>query len=143
MGRDLEKFTKKLDLVKIGEQLKQYPEAVCPVKHHFADGQYVRETSMPKGTFAIGKKHRFQVVNILLKGHIKVFMGEDQPIRDIIAPCVFVSGAGVQKMAYFMEDTVWINCHPTASRDLEQIEKEVIIADNEPLIYIDTAEEHF
>ena len=46
-------------------------------------------------------------------------------------------------MAYFMEDTIWINCHPTASRDLEQIEKEVIIAENEPLIYIDTEEEHF
>ena len=132
MGRDLEAFTKKLDLVKIGEQLKKYPEAVCPTEHIFADGTYTRKTSMPKGTFAIGKVHRFKVVNILLEGKISVFMGEHEPIRVIEAPAIFVSEAGIAKMAYFHEDTVWLNVHdnPTNTQDLEEIEKYVIISED-------------
>lgn len=107
------------------DRLKDFPQVECPVKHYFADGQYVRETFMAGGTFAIGKKHKTKVVNILLKGKISLFIDKDTT-EIITAPCIWVSQAGVQKIAYFHEDTVWVNTHPTNETDLDKIEESVI-----------------
>ena len=122
------------DKLKIAETLMlQEPQVDCPVKHHFGEKTYVRETFMPAGTVAIGKKHRYEIVNILLKGKMLVLNGSDEP-EYAEAPCIFKSKAGVKKAAYFIEDTVWLNVHydENNSKDVELIEKEVIIPE-EPL----------
>lgn len=116
---------KGLNLEVIKEQMKDLVPAETPSFHHFTDGLYTRETHMPAGAVCIGKKHRYRVTNILLKGHITVINGDET--RDYIAPCIFESEAGVSKIAYFHEDTVWLNCHPTTETDLEKIEEDVII----------------
>jgi len=128
---ELINFSKALNIKTITEACKKLPQVECPVKHHFADGQYIRETTMQAGTFAIGKKHRFSTVNIILKGKLSVYNGENSPILHIEAPAIWVSDAGVQKMAYFHEDTVWLNAHPTDSTDLEEIEDKFIICDEQ------------
>ncbi len=110
--------------------MKNMEQAECPVEHFFAHGQYLRKTFMPKGTFAIGKKHRYKTINILLQGHITVYNGDNEPIREIKAPEIWVSEAGVQKMAYFHEDTVWLNPHPTELTDIDKIEEEFIVCED-------------
>jgi len=134
MNNDIEIFRKKLDIKAATAAFKQMEQVSCPVTHHFADGQYVRETFMPAGTLVIGKKHRTEVINILLKGKIIVYMGEDEPIRELTAPCIFPTDAGVQKIGYIKEDVIWANCHPTEHKDLEKIEQDVIIGDDEDLL---------
>ena len=124
---NLEDFKNKLNIPKAIEKLKNLPQVECPVKHHFADGQYLRETSMPKDTFAIGKKHRFSTINIITKGKLSVYNGEGNPILHIEAPAIWTSEAGVQKMAYFHEDTTWLNAHPTDETDLKIIEDIFIV----------------
>lgn len=104
------------------------PQVECPVKHHFADGVYTRETFMPKGTIAVGKRHKYKTTNILLKGKITVLNGSETP-EVLEAPCIFISEAGVKKAAYFHEDTIWLNVHNTTSTDIEEIEKEFITED--------------
>lgn len=111
------------------QELSQLPQVEMPVKHHFTDGLYTRETFMPAGSFAIGKVHRFRVTNILIKGHISVVNGDET--KEYIAPCIFESEAGVSKMAYFHEDTIWLNCHPTTETDIDKIEQLVIISEEE------------
>lgn len=127
--KDLELFSKKLNIPKAVKELKELPQVECPVSHHFADGQYVRETHMPKGTFAIGKKHRFATINIILKGKLSVYNGENSPILQIEAPAIWTSEAGVQKMAYFHEDTIWVNAHPTKETDIKKIESQFIVSE--------------
>ena len=63
--KELELFKSKLGIPTLVKQLQTMDQVECPVQHHFADGQYIRETHMPKGTFAIGKKHRYSTMNIL------------------------------------------------------------------------------
>ena len=126
---ELINFSKALNIKTIAEEYKKLPQVECPVKHHFADGQYIRETTMQAGTFAIGKKHRFSTVNIILKGKLSVYNGENSPILHIEAPAIWTSEAGVQKMAYFHEDTIWLNAHPADSTDLEEIESKFTISD--------------
>jgi len=121
--KDLQKFKEALGIEEVIAKHKSLPQVECPVNHHFADGQYVRETRMPAGTFAIGKKHKFSTVNIILKGKLSIYNGENSPILHVEAPYIWVSDAGVQKMAYFHEDTIWVNAHPTNSTDLTEIEE--------------------
>jgi len=123
----LQDFKDKLNIYEIVEQFQNLPQIECPVKHHFADGQYLRETAMPKGTFAIGKKHKFSTINIIIKGKLSVYQGEGNPILHIEAPVIWTSDAGVQKMAYFHEDTTWLNAHPTDETDLKIIEDIFIV----------------
>ena len=128
----LEVFKSKLavsDIPSIVDKLKTLPQVECEVTNHFADGQYLRETHMPAGTFAIGKKHKFSTINIILKGKLSVYNGPNSSILHIEAPYIWVSEPGVQKMAFFSEDTVWLNPHPTDSTDLVEIENKFI--DNE------------
>ena len=130
----IEVFKQKLGLQAqdIGEltiKMKAMPQVECPVNHHFADGQYLRETHMPAGTFAIGKKHRYKTINIILKGRLSVYNGPDSPILEIEAPAIWTSNAGVQKMAFFHEDTIWLNPHPTDETDIEAIENKFIVKD--------------
>lgn len=129
----IETLKNKLQLVK--EDLSLLPQVDTPSVHHFTDGVYTRETFMPKGTFAIGKRHRFKVLNILLKGEISVLMDSSEEVIHLKAPCIFESEAGVAKVAYFHADTVWLNIHPTEETDLSKIEAAVIIDDNEELIW--------
>ena len=103
----------------------------CPVEHDFADGVYIRKATYPAGTFAIGKRHRYKTYNILLRGSITVYMGENEPVKKITAPCTFVSDAGVKKMAFFHEDTEWLNIHPTEETDVNKIEDLFIIKDSD------------
>lgn len=122
----------KYNIEQIKEQMKEMDTVDTPSFHHFTDGLYTRETHMDAGTLAIGKKHKYSVTNILVKGHISVIM--DDMVTEWVAPCVFVSEPGVSKIAYFHEDTIWLNCHPTEETDLEKIEADVITSDNEELV---------
>lgn len=109
------------DLVK---RMKTVEQAETPSYHHFTDGLYTRETHMPAGSIVVGKKHRYRVTNIMVKGHVSIINGDE--VAEYKAPCIFESEAGVSKVAYFHEDSVWLNCHPTEETDLEKIEEEVI-----------------
>ncbi len=131
---NIEIFKKKLVLSELVDEMLNVAQVECPVNHHFADGQYVRETLMPKGSIVIGKKHKHSTVNIMLTGSATLYNEEDETVTTVKAPFIFTSQAGVQKMAYFHEDTIWVNTHPTDETDLEKIEMQFIENNNEELI---------
>lgn len=91
-----------------------------PVKHYFSNGVYARELFIPKGCALLGHIHKYQNLNILLKGKIAVAI--DEKITEIEAPYVLVSPAGVQRIAYAIEDCLWLTVHGTIETDLNDIE---------------------
>jgi hypothetical protein len=101
-------------------------------KHYYAHGTYTRELFLPKGSVVVGKIHRHTCTNILLQG--KVLAVTDELSQELTAPLVFVSGPGVKKAVYALEDSIWLNVHPwDGEADLEQIENDVIIPSYEAL----------
>ena len=103
-------------------------------KHYFAHGTYTRELFIPKGTTLTGKIHRHSCINIISQGKIRVITDEGE--YDIEAPHTMVSGEGVKKAGYALEDTVWINVHPwDGVSDLNQLEQQVIAPSYESLDY--------
>jgi hypothetical protein len=106
-------------------ELQKMPQTDCPVTHHFAPGVYLREIFMPAGLVVIGKIHKTEHLNIIERGRCAI-RHDDGSVEVLAAPLTFVSKAGVQKVLYILEDTVWKTIHPTATRDMEQLELELI-----------------
>lgn len=97
--------------------------------HRFAPGLYVREITVPAGSVIVGKVHKHETVNILVKG--SALLACDGKLEKVSAPLTFVSAAGRQKAAYVLEDMTWINVHPTTETDLRVIEDQFIEKDEE------------
>jgi quercetin dioxygenase-like cupin family protein len=108
----------------IERALLDFPQEDIPVTHRFAPGLYWREIAVPAGVFIIGHRHKTAHFNILLKGRLRVLV--DGRVKEVQAPYIVVSEPGVRKAALALEDSVWVNLHPTEETDLAKIEEAVI-----------------
>ena len=100
----------------------------CPLTHIFTEGIYTRQIFMPAGTVCVGKIHKHEHPNFLMKGYVSV-VTEEGGIEHIRGPRAMVSPAGTQRAVYVHEDTTWITIHanPDNLTDLAELE-ELIIA---------------
>lgn len=102
--------------------------AACPVKHHFAEGSYGREMTLPAGLVVVGKIHKHSHVNVISQGRVQVFT-EHGGVEELVAPCTFVSTPGTKRVVHVLEETIWTTVHVTDKTDLAEIEREVIATD--------------
>lgn len=123
--------SKRNSIMSIAESMKDIEQTDCPVTHRFADGCYLREILMPKGTVIVGKIHATEHFNVILTGEVTVATAEW--VKRFKAPHTFISGAGVQKVVYIHEDCQWQTLHVTDKTDLDEIEKDVIVEDYDQL----------
>jgi hypothetical protein len=126
-------FKNQLSLKDLENEFLKHEQIEIPITHSFMGGVYIREIFIPKDTIVIGKRHRHETCNILLKGTLSIYMGRDLPVKTITGPCIFSSGPGTKKMGYSQTDVVFANIHPTEDTDLEKIENEFIIPEDEYL----------
>ena len=117
--------------------LRQHPDAVCgdaalPVTHTFADGCYIRELFVPKGTVYVGKIHRASHPRFLLQGAVLV-VTEAGGRELCTAPSYLITPAGTKRCGLALEDTVIVTVHVTQETDLAKIEAELIAPDYEAL----------
>lgn len=131
---DLVIFKQQLSLKELENQLAKLEQVDIPTNHTFSGGVYIREIAVPKGTIIIGKRHRKESCNILMKGSMILYMGENIPTQKITGPLLFTSPPNTKKMAYCEDDVIFLNIHPTNETDLEKIEQEFIIPEEEYLI---------
>lgn len=100
---------------------------INPLNHTFTEKQYIREIKFPKGELLVTKIHKVQHPFFLLKGEIS-FLTEEGETR-ISAPYYGVTNAGTKRVIYVHEDTIFVTVHPTSSKDLDEIEEEIIAKD--------------
>lgn len=108
-------------ILSVQRELLKQPQVEMPLLHHFSEGVYGRELQIPKGTLLVGKVHKFETLNILLKGDMTV--ASIDGVKRIQAPYIYTSAPGAKKMAYAHEDSVWLNVLPTSETDPSIIEK--------------------
>ena len=114
----------------VQQQIADNAELIdVPVEHHFAPGVYMRQMNAKAGTLVVSKMHRTEHMNILLTGSLTV--ATENGIELMRAPAVLKSMPGTKRIGYFHEDSSWITVHPTDSTDLEEIEKQVIVPEEE------------
>lgn len=108
------------------------------VEHTVKDGMYMRKLFIPKGSLIIGKIHKLDCLNIVAAGDISV-VTESGSAR-VRAGYTVASPAGIQKVGYAHEDTVFINVFRTDETDIERIEEQIAWESYEAAGY--TALEH-
>lgn len=107
----------------VAEKLLVGEKRELEVKHTFLDGMYVRELFIPKGTLLVGKIHKQACVNIVSKGDISI-LTETGSAR-VKAGYSVASPAGIQKLGFAHEDTVFVNVFRTDETDPEKIEQAI------------------
>jgi len=112
---------------KLESMLAELPQGEAPVTHHYAKGVYGREMLIPKGTILIGKIHRYETLNVFVKGDMTIIT--EQGKKRIQAPMIIVSAPGTKRGGYAHEDSIWLCIHGTEETNLDKIEQEVIASD--------------
>ncbi len=102
-------------------------DILLKLKHRFAPGLYLREITIPKEKLIIGHHHRQQHLNIFLKGKMILFLS-DGTRKEVTAPMVFTGEPG-RKVAYAIEESMWMNVYATDETDLKKLEIEYIDTD--------------
>lgn len=102
----------------------------CPLTHEFPPGLYVRTIKIPAGTVLTGKLHRHEHPNILQSGVVEV-VTESNGVEFLEGPLFMISKGLTKRALVAHTDIVWTTIHanPTNTRDLEALEKEIIIED--------------
>lgn len=93
------------------------------VEHTVCDGMYMRKLLIPKGSLLVGKIHKKACMNIVSAGDITV-LTESGCMR-VRAGYTTESPAGLMKVGYAHEDTIFINVFRTNETDIEKIENEI------------------
>jgi len=115
-----EEFMQVVPIKEVSEIMQDMPQADCPVVHHFGDGIYIREVTIPAGVLAVGHVQRFKQNNFLLSG--KIAMITDDGLKLLEAPLFFVGDPG-RKIGLVLETVVWQNIWPTDETDVEKLEE--------------------
>lgn len=112
-------------ITRLGQVLESLPgeRRELEVKHSFLDGMYMRELFIPKGTLLVGKVHKLACMNMVSKGDISV-LTETGSAR-VKAGYSVVSPAGIQKVGYAHEDTVFVNVFRTDETHPDLIEQAI------------------
>ena len=98
-----------------------------PVVHTFTDKQYIREIFNPAGELLITKIHKVEHPFFLLRGEMSILSEEGE--TRISAPYYGVTPVGTKRVIYAHTDCTFVTVHPTSSKNLEDIEKEIIAKD--------------
>ena len=128
------------DLGFITEKLLEMPQAECPITHHFSDGVYVRERFASAGTLIVGKRHRHETTSILLSGELGIYIDGTTEAVMKKAPCIWKTEPNTKRMTYSVTDTRLMTIHPTKETDIEEIEKVVIIPEDEYMLTLENKE---
>lgn len=102
-------------------------EKLCPVKHSWGEGCYVREWTSPPGVITISRIHKHAHPFFVIEGDVSVMT--ENGIERIKAPHYGITQPGTKRILYTHETTRWVTVHVTDLRDPDAIVDEVTAKD--------------
>ena len=99
-------------------------DEVNPLRHSFADGQYIRQMSNPAGVFIVTKIHNKNHPFFLMKGEMTIF--SEDGLERISAPYQGITKAGTKRAMYAHTECIFITVHATDKLNIDDVEDEVI-----------------
>jgi mannose-6-phosphate isomerase-like protein (cupin superfamily) len=121
------------EIIDIVESLMvEYPQLDLPLVHRFTDNMYVREISVPAGSWLTTKIHKHEHPFVLSKGSITMWDGETQ--MDISAPFGGITKENTRRIVFVHEDCVFTTFHVTDKKTVEEVEDEILIKHDNPLL---------
>lgn len=119
------------DIERLQTAMAALPQVELSTRHYFADGLYCRELARPAGTTIVGKVHLREHLYMVLSGIVTVIgVGTPQTLE---APAILVSAPGTKRAVFAHTDAICCTVHRTDSKDLEEIERELLEPDETAL----------
>ena len=109
-----------------------------PVSHQIAHGTYTRTLFIPKGSLLVGKTHLKDCMNVVARGDISLLT--EFGAKRVQGGFTGISQAGIMKVGYAHEDTVFMNVFLTDAINLDQIELEIASESIDTLIEFEPKE---
>lgn len=109
-----------ININELEKELMKHDQVSCPVIHSFGPGIYIRQITIPAGSFAIGHHQNFEHMNIFLKGKVTV-LDKNGATETLQAPMMFIGQPG-RKIGFIHEEVVWLNVYSTNEKDVEKLE---------------------
>mgnify|MGYP003132011356 CR=1 FL=1 len=129
----LEKTVNRDQIIDVFEsRMSKMSQVEMPVKHIFTPGLYVREIQAKAGTILTSKIHKYEHPFVLSKGKLRIY---DSEIIELEAPFTGVTPAGTRRLIKILEDVIWTTFHVTDKTTVEEVEKDIILARGNPLIW--------
>jgi hypothetical protein len=106
-------------------------DALVPV-HHFQDGVYVRELTMPAGHLIVGRRHNQEHLVRMISGRCLCFT--EHGMEEMMAPYTFLSPAGEKRVLLILEQTTWQTYHHTQLTDPDQVVAALTFPESDELL---------
>ena len=97
---------------------------INPLKHTFADGLYIREIFMPKGSLVVSFIHKQNHPSFFLEGEMSILTDAGE-VKRIKAPMKVMTEIGTQRVAYMHEDCKWVCVYRTDKTEIKDAQKDV------------------
>lgn len=97
----------------------EQPQVDCPTRHHFADGLYGREMTVPADTIISGRLHSRSQINVISKGAGAI--RTEKGWEFFSAPFTFEAPAGAKRLIYALTEIVWTTFLHTHEREPDAI----------------------
>lgn len=92
--------------------------------HHFSDGLYAKQMTLPAGYEACSHAHAYSHLSVLAKG--RVIVETDNTMQEFSAPACIEIKAGIHHRIISLEDAVWFCIHATEETDVSKIDEVLI-----------------
>ena len=93
--------------------------------HHFSDGLYAKQMSIPKGAIACQHKHEYDHLSVLAQGKVRVLFDEDK-FEVYTAPACINIKKDINHTIMALEDSTWFCIHHTFETDMDNIDNVLI-----------------
>jgi len=94
------------------------------ILHHFSDGLYAKEMTLPVGYEACTHSHVFSHLSILAKG--RVIVETDNTMQEFNAPACIEIKAHTRHRIEALEDSKWFCIHATEETDVSKVDEVLI-----------------
>lgn len=99
-------------------------------KHHFSEGLYAKQISIPKGTMVCQHQHEYDHLSVLAQGKVRVLLGEDR-FQIYEAPACINIKKEINHVVFALEDSVWFCIHHTFETDENKVDSVLIMNNKE------------
>ena len=105
------------------EMILSVPQVDLKTSHQISGTVYARTIYIPAGTILTGAAHKKDHINIM-QGDISV--STDDGMKRLTGQHILSTKAGMKRIGYAHEDTVWTTVHHTNLTNIEEIENELV-----------------
>lgn len=114
-------------ILNLQDEIVKLPQVEPVTEHYFSDGMYCRKMKMPMGMVVVGKLHKTNHFFMCIKGEIMV--ASENGMKNLCAGDIIEAKPGTKRVIYAVVDSIIINVHKTDKTDLDEIEEELIEAE--------------